>query len=387
MTARQGGKPMRISLTLRIISCLGVAVASIWLFGAVPAWAEGGGADAVTLQGLLDDVCAVFGLPEASCPLLGSTPTDPPTPVVLEISALSNNPLDTIRRGDGACELTTQDKPLPLCPEVAVNAVNAPVRGLIGPFDEKRSPVALSYLTPLAFKPGALPTQYGDAAATSFLYAAVLESDDGRPESLDVFYDLPETTKPLKKGVVATISIPLAVYSSFDGSERSVLATLQLTANCPGANCLTGTISGDFSGMGAQTYSAAQFGIQFASRFARSPNSTTPHFILEVLVPVLVTSKNDPEYFGVATATCRYGANPDSGYCNGFSEENLGWPAAFLGSGKSVGIGPSVAPYPHDGTFRPAVLFSASFFGNPAVAAYFAIDTTGNTLLTTPVSP
>jgi hypothetical protein len=378
---------MRISLTGMTTSRLGAAAVSIWLFGAVPAWAEGGGADAVTLQGLLNDVCAVFGIPRASCPLLGNTTTDPPTPVVLEISALSNNPLDTIRRGDGACELTTAAKGLPLCPEVAVNALNAPVRSLTGPSDEKRSPVALSYLTPLAFKPGAIPTQYGDPAATNFLYSVVLEGDDGRPEALDVFYDLPETSKPLKKGVVATISIPLAVYNNLDGSEHSVSAMLQLTASCPGANCLTGTITGDFAGMGAQTYSAAQLGVQFASRFARSPNSTTPHFILELLVPVLVTSKNDPEYFGAATATCRYGANPDSGYCNGFSMENLGWPAAFLGSGKSVGIGPSVAPYPHDGTFRPAVLFSASFFGNPAVAAYFAIDTTGNTLLTTPVSP
>jgi hypothetical protein len=353
----------------------------------VPASAEGGGADALTLQSLLNDICVVFGVSQASCPLLGHSATDPATPVVLEISALSNEPLDTIRLGDGACQLSTFVSGLPLCPEIAVNAVNAPVRGSIGPSDGKRSPIALPYLTPLAFKPGAIPTQYGDAAATNFFYAVVLESNDGQPETLDVFYDLPETTKPLKKGIVATISIPLAVYNSLDGSGRSVSATLQLTASCPGADCLTGTISGDFSGMGTQTYSAAQFGIQFASRFARSPNSTAPHFILEVLVPILITSNSDPEYFGVATATCRYGANPDSGYCNGFSEENLGWPAAFLGSGKSVGIGPSVAPYPHDGTFRPAPLFSASFFGNPAVAAYFAIDTTGNTLLTTPVSP
>jgi hypothetical protein len=378
---------MRITLTGWTISRLSAAVAAIWLCGSVPAWAEGGGADAVTLQSLLNNICTVFGVPQSSCPLLGHSSTDPATPVVLEISAISNVPLDTIRLNDGACSLATDFSGLPFCPEVAVNAVNAPVRSLTGPSDEKRSPIALSYLTPLAFKLGAIPTQYGDPAATNFLYSVVLEGDDGRPEALDVFYDLPETSKPLKKGVVATISIPLAVYNNLDGSERSVSAMLQLTASCPGANCLTGTITGDFAGMGAQTYSAAQLGVQFASRFARSPNSTTPHFILELLVPVLVTSKNDPEYFGAATATCRYGANPDSGYCNGFSMENLGWPAAFLGSGKSVGIGPSVAPYPHDGTFRPAVLFSASFFGNPAVAAYFAIDTTGNTLLTTPVSP
>jgi hypothetical protein len=379
---------MRISLTAWTISRFCAAVASVWLCHVVPAWAEGGGEDAVLLQSLLNNVCNVFGIPDTSCPVLGHASTDPATPVILEISALSDVPPDTLRLTNFGCQVSTQHEGLlPLCPEIAVNAINAPARSLIGPFDDKGSPIALSYLTPLAFKPGAIPTQFGDAAATSFLYAVVLESDDGRPETLDVFYDLPQTSKPLKKGVVATISIPLAVYNSLDGSERSVSAMLQLTANCPGADCLTGTISGDFSGMGTQTYSAAQLGIQFASRFARSPNSTAPHFILEVLVPVLVTSKNDPAYFGVATATCRYGANPDSGYCNGFSGENLGWPAAFLGAGKSVGIGPSVAPYPHDGTFRPAVLFSASFFGNPAVAAYFAIDTTGKTLLTTPVSP
>jgi hypothetical protein len=41
-----------------------------------------------------------------------------------------------------------------------------------------------------------------------------------------------------------------------------------------------------------------------------------------------------------------------------------------------------VAPYPHDHTFRAALQFTASFFSNPAIAAYFAIDTTGKALLT-----
>src|ERR1700730_2327552 len=295
---------MRVSVRSSTIARLAGAVAAVWLSGAGSALA-GGGVDAGTLQAVLDDVCSVFGIPQASCQLLGRGSRDPLTPVVLELSALSNEPLDIIRLGDGDCQLATFSASLPLCPQVAVNAVNTPVQFPSGPSDEESSDqslIALRYLTPLAFKPGGLPTQYTDPAATSFFYAVVLDGKNGQPQVLDVFYDL--VGAKLKKGPVATISFPLAVYNKTDGSESTVAATLTLNATCnDDAECLTGTVTLPST---STKYKAAQFGIQLASHFATSPNSPTPHAIFELLFPILANTKNDPTYFGAAQGTnCR----------------------------------------------------------------------------------
>jgi hypothetical protein len=372
---------MRVSrniLTIRLLA----AIAAAWLSAAGPAWA-GGGMDNGTLQTLLNDVCGVF--PKITkCQQFPQGPTDPGNPIVLEVSALSNEPPDTIRLGDNACQLTTFGGTLPLCPQLAVNAVNAPLVSAGGSSDGEssgQSPVALSSLTPLAFKPGKsgpLATQYGDPKATSFFYAVVLEDKNGKPQALDLVFDYTPGTKKnfTKDQVVATVVLPLVVLSS-GSSQSTVTATVQLTASCSGdTDCLKATVSWK----GSPTYNAGQLGLQFTLNFGQSPNSASAHPIFELLVPPVVTKANDPAYFdpGLLAISCRYGSNPDSGYCNGFGKEAFGSP---LSAGKSVGVGPSAAPYPHDGTVRPAIPFTASFFGSPSLAAYFAIDTTGKTLL------
>jgi len=381
---------MRVSRKILSISRLLAVIAASWLSAAGPAWA-GGGMDNVGLQGMLDNVCGFFGIPSSSCQLFPTNPTDPGNPIVLEISALSNQPLDGIRSADFSCELAASNLGLPLCPQLAVNAVNAPVVSASGSSDGEssdQSPVVLSSLTPLAFKPGALATQYGDSRAKSFFYAVVLEGKNGQPKALDLVFDYtPGTKKNFTKGqVVATVVLPLVVLSS-DSSQHTVTATVQLTASCSGdTDCLKATVSGNLSGTGTQTYNAGQLGLQFRFNFGQSPNSASAHPIFELLVPLVVTKANDAVYFdaGLSTISCRYGSNPDSGYCNGFGKEAFGSP---LSAGKSVGVGPSAAPYPHDGTVRPAIPFTASFFGSPSVAAYLAIDTTGKTLLAAQASP
>ena len=220
----------------------------------------------------------------------------------------------------------------------------------------------------------------GDPQATSFCYAAVLEGTDGK-HTLDLLYDYtPRTDRRLPRGQVAHFSLPLVVYDQTDGSERTVAATVQLLATCDHADCLTTNVSGDFSGNGTQTRRAVQLGIRFGYDFRASPNSATPHAIFELQIPLLVNGKNDPAYFGPGTPTCANGANLNSGYCYSFSQEELGHAATFLGTGKYIGMAPSVAPYPHRGSptriARPALPFTASFFRDSvAVSAFVAITT------------
>ena len=113
----------------------------------------------------------------------------------------------------------------PPCPTIAINAVNAPVKS-----PSAAASVAISYLTPLAFKPGAVVTQYGDPTATYFFYATVLEGTNGQPQFLDLILDnTAGTNKQFSKGPVVSFSIPLVVLKG--GVEYPVAATLLLTAN------------------------------------------------------------------------------------------------------------------------------------------------------------
>jgi hypothetical protein len=405
------GDSMRVIGTLSRVSRLIAAIAAVWLWFAGPASAGGGGgADLPGLLGALATTCQFFG---TLCPL----PSDTATPVVLEEAAITASPPDTVRIDFSLC--VDDNLNFIPCPHVAVNAVNAPVKS-----SPAGSTAGLSYLTPLAFKTGAVPTQYGDPAAQTFFYAVALEGKDGQPQTLDLFYDYtPWANKQFTKGQVANLTFPLVLKSST--GEQTFQATLTLTATCNGAaSCLTGTVTG-IPGQGMKSFSAAQLGIQFNYDFGPSPNSPTSHAIFEMLLPVLATAPpnpakcamainngmipdladcgNDPAYFYTGPdfemeapdSACINGANPASGYCNIFSTGEPGFAASVLGSGKSVGVGPSAVPYPHtfvcvvfnaNGTCAnapPALPFTATFFGspNPAVSDFLVIDTTGKTLV------
>ena len=347
------------------------AVAAFWLCCAGSALAGDGGSSGITLQGVLDDICSVFG-PTVPCPQLPTV-----TQQVIEIAGLTNEAPDIIRVLNSVCTP-------PGCPQVAVNAVNGLAKSRPAGASD-----ALWYLTPLAFTPGLVATQYGDPAAKSFFYAVVLAGANRQPQTLDLFYDyLPGTSKLVSS---VALSLPLVVLNP-DGSERPVAATVN--AVCAGFVCGSATVSGDFLGTGKKkTYKASLLGLNFDLDFGPSPNSSVPHPIVEVQVPLIVTMQNDPAYF--TTAPCPTGVNPISGYCEAFTKDVHGVPTKILGTGTSVGFAPYAAP-PCTATTCPSTPptppsippsyfgFCASFSRNPVIAAFASIGTDGTTYASTP---
>jgi hypothetical protein len=377
-----------MSVSLRSFASFRLAaVAGVWMCGSGAALAGGsGGADQPGLQSTLDNICVAVGLTPSSTP--GSVCPKLPTlsQLVAEISGLINSAPDDVR------SLYFQDCgnllfPGAPCSQLAVSAANPPVKspppGLL----------ELSSLTPLAFKPGAAVTLYGDPAAKRFLYAAVVEGSNGQPQFLDlVLDDTLDNNKQFSQGRVVAFSLPLVVLNS--GGETLTPATLQLTATCNGAaNCLTGTVTGVL-GPGKTPPSAAQLGIQFTSTFDSSPNSTAAHRIYGLQLPMIATPDNDPTYFNNPPSCPNgNGANLFSGYCNAFSTKSPGFSAAVLG-GASIGVAPYAAPLctattcPANPTSTPTTYFGlcASFAAESAVATFLQIGTDGKTTIVTPVN-
>jgi hypothetical protein len=385
---------MRVFARLsKFLSLTAAAVAGSLCFG-TPALAGGGGEDASTAQSVLNMICSDIGF--SPCPQLPTV-----SQIVLEISGLINSPPDDVRAVflvNCGSFLFTPCPPVvdPANAPVAVNAVNAPVKS-----PSASASVAISYLTPLAFKPGPAVTQYGDPTATRFFYATLLEGPNGQPEALDIILDdTLGTSKQFSKGPVIAFSLPLVVLKG--GTEYPVAATLQLTATCNGAaSCLTGTVTGTFPGVGKQTYPAAALGVSFGYSFGASPNSTTSHALYELQLPLLVTLNSDDAYFDAPpycpnNGTDKIGTNPASGYCNAFATSQPGFSAPVLGSGASIGVAPYAAPL-CPGNTCPTTAPATTFFGfcasfatgpaaGPGVATFLQIGTDGRTAITTPVS-
>jgi hypothetical protein len=127
-----------------------VAAAAVvgWLCCAGPARAGDGGEDAANLQQILDGICPLVGMTPTTCPKL---PTG--AQMALEISGLINSQIDDVKNAyfvpfgsSNPCGNFVIATQIP-CTEVAINAVNAPVKS------PPEGPLAISYLTPLAFKP------------------------------------------------------------------------------------------------------------------------------------------------------------------------------------------------------------------------------------------
>jgi hypothetical protein len=121
----------------------------------------------------------------------------------------------------------------------------------------------------------------------------------------------------------------------------------------------------------------SQLGINFGLVFAPSPISTNPHAIFELQVPLVVTMATDPLYFSNPISNVPFNLKADTT--------------------ASVGIGPAAVPLcSTTGTCPPptppyvfpfcAKLPGGNSNGNgqvpvPAIAAYYAISTAGETLL------
>ena len=382
---------MQLSARRLTISCLIFAFAATWLGTVQPARAGDGGADLGSLQTFITGtLCPAVGI--NPCPQLPTI-----TQAVLEIAGLSNTPPEIARANNNIAMGLHADAGNPSRPP----AVNPPGVGdpkhpsQIGtsfPIDPK----VLSTLRPLAFisaKNGtgpATPTQLEDSAANTFLYAVASTIAAGAPEpdTLFLFYDgLSRTENDFQKGsVAAKVSLPLTVLKG--GKERYVPAILQFKApNKSQLDCSASTVVGDFAGTGtAQSVTPpSKIGVNCAVVFGASPVSSDRHAIVEVSAPLLITAATDPAYFGNAISAW----NPI------FTADDPGF---SLGANGSIGIAPGAVPFgPPVGTTSGTYSLCASLPGQgdegdnqnlaPAVAAFYAIATDGETLLSVPLKP
>jgi hypothetical protein len=385
--SEEGRHAMSVSLRFSVISRLAGAAAVIWMYGAGSAWAGDSGSSGISVYGVFTSIVSMFFPQITSPPVFPTATNDPVTPIILETAALTNLSLDEVRVANTVCAPGgPASSGLPYCSQIAVNAANQPANSLPEVFAD-----TLELLTPLAFisnQGTLLGTQFGDPKANSFLYAYIAASNGGgQPNSAVFVFDyLPGTSKKLVKNQpAASINFQIGVLDT-PSSERSVAASLTLTPTCNGAaSCLSGTVTGDFVTAGTQkSYTPEQLGMSFSYIFGASPNSATPHTMVQIVAPLLVTAATDPAYF--AGAACPTGFNPFSGYCDTFSTDE-GYTPPLVG--KPIGISPLAAlgpvpPTPPNSPPGPPIV--ASFLGNPAVSTFFAIGTNGVTLVSTPVA-
>jgi hypothetical protein len=386
------------------------AGAALWLCCAGPAWAGDGGNDLTSLNNGLGDLCSflenTFSVPLLSCP---QAPTI--TQGILQLASWSLVPNEMISAVNS----------IPIGQRVNAGNPSIPPVGPTPPPITSALPITgselsnlLANLTPIAFissSPGpAKATQLYNTDANVFLYGVAslsnLSTQSVQPDTLYLLYDdTSRTNGNLKQGAtVAEFSLPLVVLSSDGTTERQVPATLQFRATSTG-NCSTSTVVGNFSGAssGSQTLMAAQIGVNCAVVFAPSPLSAKSHAIFELAVPMVVTMVADPLYFSNPISNLEPVSFSFKSNDTGFTPPTVNPPQTpILGAnGNSIGIGPAAVPLctglPCPPPTPPAPLSPLcanlpAGNGNgqapvPGVAAYYAITTVGETLLSAAVPP
>jgi hypothetical protein len=404
------------------ISRLAGAVAVLWLCGTGAAWAGGGSGDLVSLNNALGDLCTVtlpmFGVNLPFCPQAPTT-----TQGVLQLAAWSVVPPEMFRAtnaiplgsavdaGNPSIALTYNFGTTP--PPITT----FPVPATAGPGKVSLSNL-LPNLKPLAFisaaqthQKTATAAQLYNGDADTFVYAVAsgLLDHGQQPDTLFLLYeDLSRDNQAFNNGqTVADVSLPLTVLNGAvlkngspnpnSGIERPVITKLEVKscANGP-ASCFMATATGDFLGIGTQQTLGpascgaplmALIGVNCAVVFAPSPISTHPHAFIEVAVPLLVTAATDPLYIPF---------NPYANVAGPFTGDIPGFPAgsSILGSSGSIGIAPGAVPLYSTTTpalpLPPTFALCASLPDNsngpgahiwPAVAAYYAMSTAGETFL------
>jgi hypothetical protein len=398
---------MRPSFRSSAISRIALAACAIWIYGAGAAWAGGGGESLTSLNNLITGLCAFLNI--SSCPQFPTI-----TQAVLELAGLEITPPEMVRALNNVPPGSNVD---------AGNAAAIPP--ITFPLTTATSPTLsdlLSTLTPLAFidsadkhldKSGAeknngtaAAAQLYDPDADTFLYAvasgtSVALSGLTIPDTFYLFYDdLSRSNANFSQGrIAAKFSLPLTVLNSDGMTERPVAATLQYIAPSRGGlPCSASTVSGNFSGSGTQTLMAGQVGVNCAVVFSASPTSPRAHAIFEVQIPLLVTAATDPGHFWFAQFSTNGPFNPS--VPSAFFSDDLGFapaPGVLGANGKYIGIAPSAAPLctsvscpvvtpppPPPGIFALCADLPRNGNGQalvPSVAAYYAISTAGETLL------
>jgi hypothetical protein len=419
---------MRVSIRSSTISRISGAVAGLWLCGAGTAWAGGGGADFGTLTALLTDpstgLCNVFAIKIKPCPTVPSI-----TQAALEVAALGNNLSEMLllQNQFAPASRVKADNPAATAANIPSNSNGNAIFPTASTTPNLLS--VLSGLTPLAFisqslgmaqMPGTAPaTQLLDPSADAFLYAVALSSTGTSgskaplplPDYVYFFYDdLFRFNLSFGTGATAAkFTFPLRVLTVSSGvsTERAVSTTLNFVATNAG-DCSMSTVSGNFNGnaMGTtQQLTPDQIGISCAVVLSASPASTQTHAIFQVAVPLLVTQGTDPLYFYSASTTNPVLSNPvnsplpKQGVYTAFESATGHSNSTDLGTGTAIGLAPSAAPLCSDlgvaacssTTAKPATFplcanlptknTANSVPLRPAVGAFYAMATSGETLL------
>jgi hypothetical protein len=403
---------MRAKVKSSTASCLLSGVVAVWLCASGSVLA-GDGANLAAIQ-------AIIGPPNGSsgfCSILNMNPC-PQLPTVtqalLEAASLGLSPPEMV---------AAQNE---IAPGGNVYAGNPTFPPTPFPLNATTSPTLsklLATLAPLAFENAlysgstATATQLYDADVDTYLYAVAVStsginlSTRYSADTLYLFYDDLKRTNPnfLRGQTVAKFLFPLTVLNS-DGTERAVPTILQLIA--PITDCSASTVTGNFLGLASgntQVVPAADIGLKCAVVFGPSPTSAERHAIFELAIPLVVTGANppplntDPAYFYFLHHAAKGPIN--TGLYTTFLNNDLGFTPTMPGilpSGASIGIAPTAAPLgpppscmgtnctPPPSTFALCASLPQNGFGLitrlvPAVGAYYAISTAGETFLSTAI--
>jgi hypothetical protein len=284
-------------------------------------------------------------------------------------------------------------------------------------------------------------TQLYNLEADTFLYAVAVSTfgiakapGGTSPDTLFVFYDdLRRTSENFLPGkIIAKFLLPLTVLNADPAtgtvSERQVGSILQFIA--PTTDCSASKVVGDFMGTGTtQTIPVSDIaGLNCAVVFGPSPTSPERHAIFELAIPLLVTGacsptssssafcpppapwpaqlpppNTDPGYFYQAHNPGKQGPINTGLFTAFLFDDIFGAPAPatppILGAnGVAIGIAPTAGPLctgkcppppkppaiPPPSTFALCASLPRHGHGQallPAVGAYYAISTAGETLL------
>ena len=407
-----------------------LAAVGVFLLGpGQPVKAGDGGTDLGTLQASIGDANGDYGL----CYYLGIGPGSsylgfegpltlslcPQLPTisqaVLETAALLDTPLEAVRGFGsvpmgGNIDAANPSRPpaAPALPELV---------GSTGLAD----PGVLASLTPLAFiapnngNGPATPTTLSNPTANTFVYAVAGSLTGTQPDTLFLFYeDIGRDNQTFQSTqVVAKFSLPLTMLNSSNSTETAVPAILQYTAvnNPPNKNqqnCSASTLidpTGATAHWGAGTTTspgtlATNVGINCAVVFTATPLSSHPHAVFEVAVRLLITDATDPAYLDDTDfydALLSYSSPV-------FTSDDDGY---MTSATSAIGIAPSAAPLGSPPTCTtknnvttctPPLTYAlcaklptnGNGPGAPpvyAAAAFYAIATDGETLLSAPLAP
>jgi len=407
---KKGSHMVSASLRSFTFSRLAGAVAALWLCCAGPAWAGDGGNDAGTINTALGEFCTLlegfpYFVPLPPCPQVPTV-----TQGILQLAAGLLVPPVMVRATNNTPLGQAVDTGNPSLPPATLPTT--PLTTAITAFPVVGTALSnlLPALTPLAFisssKSPAAVAQLYNSNADIFLSAVASGFLDhgGQPDTVFFFYDDPrQIINILLPGqVIADISLPLVVLTGYPSAPTETPvsggATLKIVVPSklptPGSgvavNCSASTVTGNFSGKGTQTLSAAQIGVNCAVVFAPSPISPISHAIYEVQVPLVVTAATDPLYFpNLFSVIASPFMTDDTGFppLPGFPSGNGVFP-----TGASIGLPPFAAPLgpPPAAGVAAAYALCANLPGLvgapvPAVAAFYAISTAGETLLSAPL--